>query len=292
MIYYSQPIFRPPSEGENVIVQITHGCSYNACTFCSMYETKTYQEKSLDEIYQHIDALAQSYPNAHKIFLADGDALAVKTSTLLTVLHYLHQKFPRLRRVSSYASIINLEQKNKEELESLKDAGLKLIYFGIETANDELLKKIQKGTTFEKMKEGLNKASQAGIKISATVILGVGGKKYSQEHALQTAKLVNETTLQYLSTLQLGLQQTKEEQFYKKFDNTFEWLNDKEMLQEQLLFLENLNPNNAVIFRSNHASNSFALAGTLPKDKERLIYELKQAIENERLLTPAWLRGF
>ncbi len=104
--------------------------------------------------------------------------------------------------------------------------------------------------------------------------------------------MVNETTLQYLSTLQLGLQQTKEEQFYKKFDEPFEWLNDQEMLKEQLLFLENLHPNNVVIFRSNHASNSFALAGTLPKDKARLINELKYAIEDERLLIPTWLRGF
>jgi len=292
MIHYSEPLFRPPSEANNLILQITHGCSYNACTFCSMYETKIYKEKPLDEIYKDIDTLARYYPNAHKIFLADGDALAMNSENLLKVLAYLHQKFKRLRRISSYASVINLEQKSQEELEELYKAGLKLIYFGIETASNELLKRIQKGTSFEKMKEALNKASQAGMKISATVILGVGGKKYSQEHALQTAKLVNETTLQYLSTLQLGLQQTKEEVFYKKFDYTFEWLNDQEMLKEQLVFLENLNPNNAVIFRSNHASNSFALAGTLPKDKARLIDELKHAIENEALLTPTWLRGF
>jgi radical SAM superfamily enzyme YgiQ (UPF0313 family) len=257
-----------------------------------MYETKTYREKSLQEIFKDIDTLAQLYPNAHKIFLADGDAMAVNTSTLLTVLEYLHQKFSSLRRISSYASVINLEQKTHEELVQLYNAGLKLIYFGIETAHNELLKRIQKGTSFEKMKEGLNKTSRSGMKISATVILGVGGKKYSKEHAFQTAKLVNETTLNYLSTLQLGVQQTKEEQFYKKFDNNFEWLNDKEMLEEQLLFLEHLNPINAVIFRSNHASNSFALAGTLPKDKGRLIEELKIAIENESIRVPTWLRGF
>lgn len=292
MIYYSQPLFRPPSEADNIIVQITHGCSYNACTFCSMYETKTYKEKSLEEIYKDIDTLARYYPNTYKIFLADGDALAVSTENLLKVLEYLHQKFKRLRRVSSYASIINLEQKSQEELTQLYNAGLKLIYFGIETAHNELLKRIQKGTSFEKMKEGLNKTSRSGMKISATVILGVGGKKYSKEHALQTAQLVNETTLNYLSTLQLGVQQTKEEQFYKKFDNSFEWLNDKEMLEEQLFFLEHLNPTNAVIFRSNHASNSFALAGTLPKDKVRLIEELKIAINNESSRIPTWLRGF
>lgn len=292
MIHYSQPLFRPPSEADNIILQITHGCSYNACTFCSMYETKVYEEKPLDEIYKDIDALARYYPNAHKIFLADGDALAMNSENLLKILAYLHQKFKRLRRISSYASVINLEHKSQKELEELYKAGLKLIYFGIETASNELLKRIQKGTSFEKMKEVLNKASKAGIKISATVILGVGGKKYSHEHALKTAQLVNETTLQYLSTLQLGLQQTKEEQFYKKFDEPFEWLNDQEMLKEQLLFLENLHPNNAIIFRSNHASNSFALAGTLPKDKARLINELKHAIEDERLLTPTWLRGF
>lgn len=292
MIHYSEPLFRPPSEADNIIVQITHGCSYNACTFCSMYETKVYKEKSLDEIYKDIDTLANFYPHTHKIFLADGDALAMNTPNLLKVLGYLYQKFKRLRRVSSYASVINLEQKSQEELEKLHKAGLKLIYFGIETASNELLKRIQKGTSFEKMKEALTKASQSGIKISATVILGVGGKKYSYEHAIKTAQLVNETSLNYLSTLQLGLQQTKEESFYKKFDEPFEWLNDKDMLKEQLLFLENLHPNNAVIFRSNHASNAFALSGTLPKDKIRLIHELQYAIEDESVLTPTWLRGF
>ncbi len=292
MIYYSEPLFRPPSEANNIILQITHGCSYNACSFCSMYETKVYKEKSLEEIYNDIDTLARFHPQAHKIFLADGDALAMSTTNLFKVLEYLHQKFNRLRRVSSYASIINLEQKSKEELEQLYNAGLKLIYFGIETGSTQLLKRIQKGTTYLKMKEGLNKASMAGLKISATVILGIGGKKYSQEHAFQTAQLVNETTLNYLSTLQLGLQQTKEEQFYKKFEEQFEWLNDKEMLEEQLVFLEHLEPTNAVIFRSNHASNSFALAGTLPKDKKRLIEELKAAIKDESLLVPTWLRGF
>ncbi len=291
MIYYSEPLFRPPSEANNIILQITHGCSYNACSFCSMYETKVYKEKSLEEIYNDIDTLARFHPQAHKIFLADGDALSLSTTNLLKVLEYLHQKFNRLR-VSSYASIINLEQKSKEELEQLYNAGLKLIYFGIETGSTQLLKRIQKGTTYLKMKEGLNKASMAGLKISATVILGIGGKKYSQEHAFQTAQLVNETTLNYLSTLQLGLQQTKEEQFYKKFEEQFEWLNDKEMLEEQLVFLEHLEPTNAVIFRSNHASNSFALAGTLPKDKKRLIEELKAAIKDESLLVPTWLRGF
>lgn len=292
MIHYSEPLFRPPSEGNNVIIQVTHGCSYNACTFCSMYETKPYSEKALLEVFQDIDELSIQYPQTHKVFLADGDALALDTATLLQILTYLYQKFPRLRRVSSYASVINLEQKSKKELLALKDAGLKLIYFGIETGSNEILKRIQKGTSFAKMKVGLNKASEAGIKISATVILGVGGKVYSQEHAKQSAQLVNETSINYLSTLQLGLQQTKEEQFYKKFERGFEWLSDEEMLEEQLVFLEHLAPQNAVIFRSNHASNSFALAGTLPKDKERLISELKEAIRDDTLLTPSWMRGF
>ncbi|RXJ60734.1 radical SAM protein [Candidatus Marinarcus aquaticus] len=292
MIHYSEPLFRPPSEANNVIIQITHGCSYNACSFCSMYETKQYKQKSLDEVFEDIETLNKYYSQAHKIFLADGDALAVDTSTLLQILKKLYASFPNLRRVTSYASPINLEQKSLEELSTLYEAGLKLIYFGIETGSDVLLKKIQKGTTFSKMKEGLNKASQAGFKISATVILGVGGREYSKEHVAQTARLVNETTLNYLSTLQLGLQQTKEAQFYKKFEQGFTWLDDKEMLEEQLHFLEALQPTNKIIFRSNHASNAFALAGTLPKNTNRLIDEVKYAIKDESLLTPSWLRGF
>ena len=292
MIHYSEPLFRPPSEGNNLILQVTHGCSYNKCTFCSMYRTKKYEEKSLEEIFKDIDTLSQYYPQTTRVFLADGDALAMHTQTLVSVLNYLHKKFVHLRRVSSYASPLNLELKTLDELICLRENGLKQIYFGIETGSDILLKKIQKGSSFKKMKTGLLKASAANMKISATVILGVGGKQYTQEHIEKTALLVNETKINFLSTLQLGLQQSEQEEFFKKFDYAFEFLDDKEMLKEQLAFLEALNPTNQVIFRSNHASNAFALAGNLPKDKMRLMFELKQALENENSMIPSWLRGF
>ncbi len=291
-INYNYPLFRPPAEANNLILQITLGCSYNACSFCSMYKDKKFKFRDINSIYKDIDTLALSYINATKIFLADGDALAVESEYLLLILKYLNKKFPSLRRVSLYASTQNILSKSDEELKLLYENNLKLIYFGIETGNDTVLKKITKGVTQEEIITSLNKASKAKIKISATVILGIGGAKYSNAHIQDTAYVVNHTTINYLSTLQLGLEDDVVDKFHSHFED-YEVLNDFEILDEQKRFIELLNPTNKVIFRSNHASNALHLAGTLPKDKNRLVEELNRAsvIGNDALV-PKFYRGF
>lgn len=279
MFFYDEPLYRPPAEANSVIVQVTLGCSFNKCSFCTMYETKQFKIKTLSEIFKDIDNLSLMQKDATKMFLADGDALTLETDYLIKILNYAYEKFTKLRRVSIYASAFNLYDKSLEELKLLKQNGLDLIYYGIESGDYELLKKIQKPITNEKMIEGLNRVSQADIKISATVILGLGGKKYSQEHIKQSAEIVNKTNINYLSTLQLMLTKHTYKKFLDRFDNEFEELNDLEMLEEQKHFLEELNPKNKVIFRSNHVSNSYALAGTLNKDKDRLIDEVSYVID-------------
>lgn len=279
MFFYDEPLYRPPAEANSVIVQVTLGCSFNKCSFCTMYETKQFKIKTLSEIFKDIDNLSLMQSDATKMFLADGDALTIDTNDLVKILKYAYEKFKRLRRVSIYASAFNLYDKSLEELKLLKENGLDLIYYGIESGNYELLKKIQKPISNEKMIMGLNKVSQADIKISATVILGLGGKKYSEEHIKQSADIINKTEINYLSTLQLMLTDYTYKKFLNRFDNEFEELNDLEMLKEQKHFLEELNPKNKVIFRSNHVSNSYALAGTLNKDKDRLIDEVSYVIE-------------
>lgn len=280
MIEYNQPLYRPPAEANSVIIQATYGCSFNKCTFCTMYESKNFQIRKLEDVFKDIDAMSSYSQNTNKMFLADGDALALDTNHLIKILDYSYLKFPKLRRISLYASSFNLYDKTLEELKLLKEKGLTLIYYGIESGSYEVLKKIQKPISNTKMIDGLNKAYDAGMKTSVTVILGVAGKKYSSLHIKETASIINQIKVTYLSTLQLMIEDSRKEKFIKNFDGEFEMLNEREMLEEQKSFLEQLNTSNKVIFRSNHVSNSLALAGTIPKDKDRLITEVSFVLEN------------
>jgi coproporphyrinogen III oxidase-like Fe-S oxidoreductase len=292
MMNYSFPLYRPPAEADNVIVQATYGCSYNGCSFCSMYTSKRYEARALEEVCREIDTLASYDPGSRRVFLADGDALALPTAHLLELLNYLKTAFPKLGRVSSYASAQNLLEKSEAELRSLREAGLTLLYYGIESGNDAVLQKINKGVTAEQMADSLDKAHNAGMKVSATVILGIGGKEYSEAHIRDTAALVNAVRVNYLSTLQLGLDPGIETAFLKRF-GAFTMPGDAELLHEQRRFLERLTPRNRVIFRSNHASNALHLAGTLPRDTPRLLAEVDAALEaGEGAFVPKSFRGF
>jgi len=291
MIDYDYPLFRPPAEADNIIIQVTLGCSYNSCSFCSMYKSKKYQERSLEEIYKDIDTFARVYPESHKIFLADGDALGLPTHSLIEILQYLQKSFAKLRRVSAYASAQNLLAKSEEELELLAENKLNLIYYGIESGNDTVLKKITKGVDQAQIIRSLNKVPKS-MKISATVILGIGGERYSSVHVRDTAHVVNNTNINYLSTLQLGLEADAKPNFYKHFSD-FTALDDEKILQEQRSFLELLEPKNRVIFRSNHASNALHLSGNLPKDRDRILQQLDTAIEiGNKAFIPKIFRGF
>ena len=187
-------------------------------------------------------------------------------------------------------------EKSQDELNLLRENGLSLVYYGIESGNHELLKYINKPMNPKKMVEGLNKATNANMKISATVILGLGGKKLSKQHIEDTAKLVNECEhINYLSTLQLGLTDSKEDNFFKRFEDKnkqFIFCSDNDMLEEQKRFITLINPKKPIIFRSNHASNALPLKGTLPKDKDELIEILSMAKDNINMLRPKFLRGF
>ncbi|MDD4855471.1 MAG: radical SAM protein [Sulfuricurvum sp.] len=224
--------------------------------------------------------------------MGDGDALSLPTNYLMKMLRYLQSSFPKLSRVSVYATAQNFLEKTESELTLLRENGLSLIYFGIETGNDVLLEKINKGVTSKQMIEALCKASNANIKISATVILGLGGEAYSNEHIRDTAVVINATRINYLSTLQLGLEEGVKERFYQYFDE-FTMPDDVQILNEQKQLIHLLHPVNKIIFRSNHASNALHLSGTLPKDTARLIEKLETALNiGERAFIPSRFRGF
>ncbi|MEW5009686.1 MAG: radical SAM protein [Cycloclasticus sp.] len=291
---YSYPLFRPPSEAHSIILQITEGCSFNRCSFCSMYREKDFAEKPLTQVLSEIKQMANAQPQTRRVFLADGDALVRDTASLVSILEALYQHFPALERVSSYALPSNLLNKSTEQLTSLRKAGLKLLYYGLETGCAELLKCITKGATPKLIKTGLDKARTSGMEVSATIILGLGGQHYWQQHIEQTAKLVNELQLNYLSTLQLKLDPSIEEEFLAKFKRqgkTYAPQNDNQLLQEQALLIALVSPQKSLTFRSNHASNALPLKGELPRDKTFLLNQLQLAAAGDIQLVPKWLRG-
>lgn len=291
LLNYAMPLYRPPSEGNNLIFQVTIGCSFNRCSFCSMYRTKEFSIRPLPDVLAEISKVSRVYPSVTRIFLADGDALAAPTEHLVTILEALQTAFPRLERVSSYALPANLRKKSLAELATLRAHKLNLIYYGIESGSADLLKRITKGATPQFMIEGLDKAKQAGLQISATVILGLGGRAYWREHIDCTADLVNQVKLDYLSTLQLSLDPIIREEFYRKFKETFEAQDDLGILEEQARLVEQLDPPAPLVFRSNHASNALALAGTLPEDKNELLAIVALARSGQVGLRPAYLRS-
>jgi coproporphyrinogen III oxidase-like Fe-S oxidoreductase len=242
-------------------------------------------------VFADIRQAAADWPDAHRVFLADGDALALPTEHLLAILRELAAALPRLARVSCYATPGNIQRKSAEELALLREHKLNLLYFGIESGSDLILKKITKGATQRRMAEVLHKAQAGGMKISATVILGLGGRKHSDEHIDGTIALLNSAPVTYLSTLQLYLDESVEEEFCRKYGEPFEMPDDLAILKEQERLISGLNPPQPVIFRSNHASNALALAGNLPRDKEKLLLQLHEAMTGHRPLRPYYMRG-
>ena len=292
MIDYDMPLFRPPSEARNLILQVTLGCSFNRCSFCSMYRSKAFRVRSLEDVRSDIQAAFRFDPGVRRVFLADGDALTLPTEHLLSIAGMLHEAFPRLQRISSYAWPLNIHRKTDAELLSLRKAGISLLYVGFESGDDALLKIIRKGASRSIHAEAVRRARGAGMKISATVVLGLGGRGRWEEHIRGTAALVNEAPPNYLSTLQLGLAEEIREEFLSRFPEGFEPQDDEAMLLEQKELLKAIDPPRPVIFRSNHASNALALAGNLPRDRERLIAEIDAVQEGERPVRPRWMRGY
>ncbi|WP_018293794.1 radical SAM protein [Mariprofundus ferrooxydans] len=287
---YHMPLYRPPSEGDNLIVQVTLGCSFNRCSFCAMYRTKQYSQRPLEAVLDDIGRAALSEPDARRVFLADGDALSLPTGELLAILDALHAAFPALTRVSCYATPANILRKGVDELALLKGQGLSLLYLGIESGSDLILKKITKGASQKGIAEAMHKAHDAGIKVSGTVILGLGGRQHWQEHIDGTIALLNSAPITYLSTLQLYLEDGIVDEFQRKFGEAFEMQSDSAILLEQQCLISGVSPPQPVIFRSNHASNALALAGNLPRDRAKLLAQLEAALDGEAPLRPWYLR--
>lgn len=290
-IKYDEPLFRPPSEAYSLILQVTIGCSWNKCSFCEMYTSKKFRVRSEEEVFREIHLMKEKGFDVRKVFLADGNAMVLSTQKLIRILNQLNVSFPKLSRISAYAIAKDLEYKSVSELTELKEAGLKLIYVGIETGNDELLRLITKGESFWSTRDSLLKAKQAGIKSSVMILTGLGGKKYSEKHAVDSARLVNLVQPEFLSTLVLSFPYGIDH-YRRRFDGIYEDMSPLELLYEQYRFISELNVED-VIFRSDHASNYLALKGTLSRDKDRMLKELETAIHHpdQGVLREEWERG-
>ena len=289
---YDYPLYRPPSEANSIIFQVTLGCSFNKCSFCNMYRTKEYSERPWEEIKSEIDVVSKSFPQTERIFLADGDAINLNTEKLIQILDYIKENFPNLKRISCYAMPKNLLQKRPDELTLLNSKGLDMLYIGIETGNDTLLKKITKGATSKSIIDACNRAKKSGFIISCMIILGIGGKKYSMDHMKETARVVSDVSPNFLAALTLIIEDGVYDEFMKKFNEPFETLDDTMILDELELLLNNINPISPIVFRANHASNVYSIGGNLPEDKEKMLALVRSLKQHPELLKPKVLRRF
>jgi len=278
---YDTPVFRPPSEARSFILRVTRGCAHNKCTYCNMYRGVQFMMCSDADISKQI-ALAANYGKASvkRIFLADGDALVVSTDKLLKILSVLYETFPNLQRVSSYAAPQDILRKSVEELRQLKEAGLKLLYYGMESGDDSVLKAVNKGVTGQEAIEAGRRVTVSGMKLSMMIICGLAGTKGSEQHARETAKAINIIQPNMLSALCLMLYRGSE--LLNQYERgEFDPLSPVGIMREMhsIISQVEINAGHHCLFRSNHVSNYVQLAGTLPKDKNMLLAEMEFSIE-------------
>jgi len=292
MLNYDAPLYRPPSEAKSLIFQVTLGCSFNECSFCDMYRSKDYSERSWEEVKGEIDMMSKMLPDTTKIFLADGDALNLDTEYMIKIVKYIYEKFPNLERVSCYAMPMNLLKKTPEELDSMKKAGLDMLYLGIETGSDILLKKVTKGATAKTIIKSCKKAKDAGFTLSCMVILGIGGSKYSSENAKETAKVISAVKPDYVGALTLYLENGIKDEFMTKFNEEFIRISDSEAIDELEELISGIDVNDKVVFRANHGSNAYNVAGTFPEDKQAMLDKITWMKEHPEVVRPQGLRGF
>lgn len=279
---YDYPLYRPPSEAYSLIIQATLGCSQNKCTFCSMYKSKKFTIKPLEQIKKEIDFFRIYVKKAERIFLADGDALIMPMKILKEIFIYINEKFPEAERISLYGSPKSILLKTPEELLELKNLGLGLIYLGVESGSDKILSSVKKGVSREEIITAGKKVKKVGIPLSVTAIAGLGGKENSIEHAVETASLISEINPDYFGVLTLMLEEgTELLEEYKK--ENFIPLSSSEILEETKLMIKNINVKEKCIFRSNHASNYVSLKGTLPYEKENILKTIDYALENNEI---------
>ncbi|TFF96011.1 radical SAM protein [Candidatus Thorarchaeota archaeon] len=289
---YEGSIWRPPSEARSLILQATVGCSHNACIFCVSYKKKQYRVRGVKGIREDLASLSESQKRGvRRVFLADGNALAMETGELVEVLNLLSMELPSLERVGIYGYAKDVREKSIDDLRRLNEADLGIIYFGLETGDDRLLRWARKGVDRKESVAACKKIRKAGIPLSITIILGLGGPEKSERHAISTAEALNEIDPEYVGALTL-MTPTGTRIHEMIESGEFELMSPMDILAELRILLQNLDLSNC-IFRTNHASNYLPIAGTLGRDKHRLLETLDKVLESGKTesFRPDYARG-
>ena len=277
---YEGVVYRPPSEGRSLIVQVTIGCAHNSCTFCNMYKDKKFRVRTMEEIMKDLlEAQALYGPYVRRVFLADGDALVMKTEDILTILKAVEELFPNAERVSSYGTAQDILRKSEEELRALAAAGLGIIYMGAETGDDEILKYINKGVTSAEIIAAGQKLKRCGLQSSITLISGLGGRGKVKEHARSCARLISAINPEYASFLTLRLYEGTP-MYDDVVSGRFERITPDEIIDEMTEFLQNVD-SPGTVFRTNHASNYVVLKGDFNRDIPAMLKQLEQVKKNK-----------
>lgn len=287
---YEGFIIRPPSEAYSLLLQVTTGCSHNKCTFCGTYRQKKFKIKPLEQIKKDL-AEARHYEDVQKVFLCDGDALIIPQPRLEEILELINQNLPDIERIGTYANAKSILRKSIEELKKLKALGLNMIYLGVETGNKALLKEIQKGVTYEQMVEAGRRVKEAGMTLSVTVLLGLGGIEKSIEHALDTAKILTDIDPDYVGALTLMF--VPETEIYEDYlAGRFVLPDQFGFIRELYLMIEKSNFTHCY-FTANHASNYLSIKARLPREKEKILKMIGSVIHEKDVsqIRPEYLRG-
>ncbi|MHC4223885.1 MAG: radical SAM protein [Planctomycetota bacterium] len=286
---YVEPVFRPPSEANSYLLHVTYGCSHNECTFCAMYLTKRFSVRPLEEVLEDIEEAGRVYPGTEKVFLLDGDAMTLKADRLLPVLEALKKTFLDLRRVGAYSNAGSVLDKSDEELQRLREAGLQILYFGLESGDEVTLERVVKGATADQVVDAVVRAKEAGYKTSVMGLLGLGGRERWREHAVSTAEAASRMSPRFFSLLTVT--PVPGTRFHEEVAGGRLTLPEPlQSLEELELLLQHLRCE-GTIFRCNHASNYLPLKGRLPQDRERLLEMVRTALRGDIALRPEWLRG-
>jgi len=287
---YEGIIIRPPSEAESLILQITVGCSHNRCTFCPTYKAKRFRIKTFEEIKEDIDEAAQSGWAIERVFLTDGDALIIPQPRLMEIMGYLNERLPRLRRVGIYANAKGVLKKTADELRELKEAKLGIIYLGVESGDEVVLDRVRKGATYERLLQAGKRVKEAGIKLSVTVLLGIGGRERSREHAIATGRLLTEMDPDYVGALSVMIVPGTP-LYEEQVQGQFVPLTPFELLEELRTMIAHTDMHG--LFFSNHASNYLPIKARMPRDKETTLQLIDEIVakRDPALLRPDYLRA-
>ena len=281
---YEGAIYRPPGEWRSYLLQVTIGCSHNACSFCGMYKNERYRVRPMADILEDIRMAKDYYGDVSRVFLCDGDAIAIPTEDMLTILHALYSTFPSLKKVGAYVGPLSTLRKTPEELRALREAGLTRVYLGVETGSEKLLKAINKGVDDAGMLEAGIRLREAGLDLWVMILLGLAGSGAGVQHCLDTAELINQMKPRHMSLLSLIL--VENTKMYRDWQaGLFVPSTPRETLEEIKCLVEHVTVD-PLHFTCDHASNYLPMKGSLPEDRETFLKALDAGLHGEVHLRP------